>query len=155
NQVPLGAFRTWVKYIEKGAFPSTRRYFSVLRCNHCDAAPCVAICPTLALYRRDDGIVDFDGARCIGCKSCMQACPYDALYIDREPQPAAKCNYYAHRVEVRLEPACVIGCLEQAIVSGDLDDASGRIARLVATEQVQVRKPEQGTRPKVYYLGAE
>ena len=62
NQVPLGAFRTWVKYVEKGAFPHTRRYFSVLRCNHCDEAPCVTICPTVALYRRPDGVVDFDGA---------------------------------------------------------------------------------------------
>ena len=155
NQVPLGAFRTWVKYIEKGAFPHTRRFFSVLRCNHCDAAPCVAICPTVALYRRPDGIVDFDGERCIGCKSCMQACPYDALYIDPNTQTAAKCNYCAHRIEVGLEPACVIVCPEQAIVAGDLDDPSTRIARLVATEQVQVRKAEQGTRPKVYYLGAE
>jgi Fe-S-cluster-containing dehydrogenase component len=155
NQVPLGAFRTWVKYIEKGVFPDTRRYFSVLRCNHCDNAPCVTICPTVALYRRDDGIVDFDGDRCIGCKSCMQACPYDALYIDPSTQTAAKCNYCAHRVEVGLEPACVIVCPEQAIIAGDLDDPSSRIARLVATEQVQVRKAEQGTRPKVYYLGAE
>ena len=155
NHVPLGAFRTWVKYVEKGVFPTTRRYFSVLRCNHCDHAPCVAICPTVALYRRDDGIVDFDGARCIGCKSCMQACPYDALYIDPDTHTAAKCNYCAHRVEVGLEPACVIVCPEQAIIAGDLDDASTRIARLVATEQVQVRKAEQGTRPKVYYLGAE
>lgn len=155
NQVPLGVFRTWVKYVEKGTFPNTRRYFSVLRCNHCDDAPCVTICPTVALYRRDDGIVDFDGARCIGCKSCMQACPYDALYIDPSTQTAAKCNYCAHRIEVGLEPACVIVCPAQAIVAGDLDDPSAKIARLVAGEQVQVRKPEQGTRPKVYYLGAE
>jgi Fe-S-cluster-containing dehydrogenase component len=155
NGVPLGAFRTWVKYIEKGAFPDTRRYFSVLRCNHCDDAPCVTICPTVALYRRPDGIVDFDGDRCIGCKSCMQACPYDALYIDPNTQTAAKCHYCAHRVEVGLEPACVIVCPEQAIIAGDLDDPSTRIARLVATEQTQVRKPEQGTRPKVHYLGAD
>src|SRR5205814_7501179 len=74
NRVPLGAFRTWVKYVEKGTFPNTRRYFSVLRCNHCDNAPCVTICPTVALYRRPDGIVDFDGGRCVGCKGCMQAC---------------------------------------------------------------------------------
>jgi len=155
NRVPLGAFRTWVKYIERGAFPNTRRYFSVLRCNHCDAAPCVTICPTVALYRRDDGIVDFDGRRCIGCKSCMQACPYDALYIDPDTSTAAKCNYCAHRVEVGLEPACVIVCPERAIIAGDLDDPASPIATIVAREPVQVRKAEQGTRPKVFYLGAD
>jgi Fe-S-cluster-containing dehydrogenase component/formate-dependent nitrite reductase membrane component NrfD len=155
NQVPLGAFRTWVKYVEKGTFPHTRRYFSVLRCNHCDAAPCVTICPTVALYRRADGVVDFDGARCIGCKSCMQACPYDALYIDPSTNTAAKCNYCAHRLEVGLEPACVIVCPERAIIAGDLDCPSTEIARLVGREQTEVRKPEQGTRPKVYYIGAE
>jgi Fe-S-cluster-containing dehydrogenase component/formate-dependent nitrite reductase membrane component NrfD len=155
NRVPLGAFRTWVKYVERGTFPNTRRYFAVLRCNHCDNAPCVAICPTVALYRRPDGIVDFDGDRCIGCKSCMQACPYDALYLDPDTRTAAKCHYCAHRVEVGLEPACVIVCPEQAIIAGDLDDPASRIARLVATQQVQVRKPEQGTRPKVFYVGAD
>ena len=60
HDVPLGVNRTWVKYIERGEFPDTRRFFSVNRCNHCDDAPCVTICPTTALYRRDDGIVDFD-----------------------------------------------------------------------------------------------
>jgi Fe-S-cluster-containing dehydrogenase component/formate-dependent nitrite reductase membrane component NrfD len=155
NQVPLGTFRTWVKYVEKGSWPNTRRYFSVLRCNHCDDAPCVTICPTVALYRRADGIVDFDGARCIGCKSCMQGCPYDALYIDPNTNTAAKCHYCAHRLEVGLEPACVIVCPERAIIAGDLDDPRTEIARLVAREQVEVRKPEQGTRPQVYYVGAD
>jgi Fe-S-cluster-containing dehydrogenase component/formate-dependent nitrite reductase membrane component NrfD len=155
NRVPLGAFRTWVKYVERGRYPDTRRYFAVLRCNHCDDAPCVTICPTVALYRRPDGIVDFDDARCIGCKSCMQACPYDALYIDPATGTAAKCHYCAHRIEAGLEPACVIVCPEQAIIAGDLDEPTSTIARLVATEQVQVRKPEQGTRPKVFYVGAD
>src|SRR5499426_515742 len=155
NQVPLGVNRTWVKYIEKGTFPDTRRYFSVMRCNHCDNAPCVTICPTVALYRRPDGIVDFDRDRCIGCKSCMQACPYDALYIDPETRTAAKCHYCAHRIEVGLEPACVIVCPVQAIVPGDLDDPGSRIARLVASQQASVRKPEQGTQPKLFYLGAD
>jgi Fe-S-cluster-containing dehydrogenase component/formate-dependent nitrite reductase membrane component NrfD len=155
NGVPLGAFRTWVKYVEKGAYPDTRRYFAVLRCNHCDDAPCVTICPTVALYRRHDGIVDFDRDRCIGCKSCMQACPYDALYIDPATHTAAKCHFCAHRVEKGLEPACVIVCPERAILAGDLDDPASEVARVIAREQVLTRKPEQGTRPKLYYVGAE
>src|SRR5687768_8828917 len=85
----------------------------------------------------------------------MQACPYDALYIDPNTNTAAKCNYCAHRLEVGLEPACVVVCPEQAIIAGDLDCPSTTISRLVAREQVEVRKPEQGTRPKVYYIGAE
>ena len=136
NRVPLGSFRTWVKYVEKGTFPDTRRYFSVLRCNHCDDAPCVTICPTVALYRRSDGIVDFDSRRCIGCKSCMQACPYDALYIDPSTNTAAKCHYCAHRIEVGLEPACVVVCPERAIVAGDLDDPRTEIGRASCRERV-------------------
>jgi Fe-S-cluster-containing dehydrogenase component/formate-dependent nitrite reductase membrane component NrfD len=155
NRVPLGSFRTWVKYVEKGEFPHTRRHFAVLRCNHCDNAPCVTICPTVALYRRPDGIVDFDRDRCIGCKSCMQACPYDALYIDPDTHTAAKCHFCAHRVERQLEPACVIVCPERAILAGDLDDPASEVARVIAREHVVVRKPEQGTRPKLFYVGAD
>jgi len=155
HDVPLGVYRTWVKSIEKGAFPNTRRYFLVNRCNHCDDAPCVKICPTRALYKRHDGIVDFDARRCIGCKSCMQACPYDALYIDPASGTAAKCNYCAHRTERGLEPACVVVCPERAIIAGDLHDPSSELATIVAREPVRTRKPEQGTGPNVYYLGAE
>src|SRR5207253_9872695 len=96
-----------------------------------------------------------DGGGCIGCKACMQAWPYDALYIDPNTRTAAKCHYCAHRIEVGLEPACVIVCPEQAIVAGDLDDPESQIARLVARAPVQVRKADQGTRPKVFYLGAD
>ncbi len=155
HEVPLGVNRTWVKYIEKGAWPDTRRFFSVLRCNHCTDAPCVAICPTTALFKRDDGIVDFDTDLCIGCKSCMQACPYDALYIDPMENTAQKCNYCAHRVDVGLEPACVIVCPEQAIIAGDIDDPTTQIAQMVATEKLTVRAPEQGTGPNVFYKGVE
>lgn len=155
HDVPIGVNRTWVKYIEKGEFPNSRRYFLVNRCNHCDDAPCVTICPTKALFKRPDGIVDFDSNRCIGCKSCMQACPYDALYIDPYSHTAAKCNYCAHRTEVGLEPACVVVCPVHAIVAGDVHNPNSEIARIIAREPVRVRKPEQGTRPNVFYLGAE
>ena len=153
--MPVGVFRTWVKHVEKGTFPHTSRHFGVLRCNHCDAAPCIEICPTKALFRRDDGIVDFDNARCIGCKSCMQACPYDALYIDPYSNTAAKCNFCAHRIEEDLNPACVIVCPTQAIVAGDLNDSASNVSRIVAREKVSVRKPQKGTEPKVFYVGIE
>lgn len=152
HDVPIGVNRTWVKYIEKGEFPHTRRLFSVMRCNHCDDAPCVEICPVTALYKRADGIVDFDNRRCIGCKACMQACPYDALYIDPETHTAAKCNYCAHRVDIGLEPACVNVCPEHAIISGDLDNPLSEISQLLAREQVTARKVEKGTRPKLFYI---
>jgi Fe-S-cluster-containing dehydrogenase component/formate-dependent nitrite reductase membrane component NrfD len=155
NDVPLGGFRTWVKHIERGTFPDARRSFAVLRCNHCDDAPCIEICPTRALFRRDNGIVDFDAARCIGCKSCMQACPYDALYLNPVTNTAEKCHYCAHRVEQELQPACVVVCPTQAIVAGDLDDPESEIARRLAREPAAVRKPEKGTRPKTYYVGAD
>ncbi|MBI3328960.1 MAG: polysulfide reductase NrfD [Nitrospinae bacterium] len=155
NDVPIGAFRTWVKYIEKGRFPHTRRHFAVLRCNQCEHAPCMTICPTNALFRRENGIVDFDGNKCIGCKACMQGCPYDALYINPNTNTAEKCNFCAHRVEVGLKPACEIVCPERAIISGDLDDPNSEISRLVAQRNVQVRKPEQGTKPKVFYIEAD
>ena len=155
HDVPLGVNRTWVKYIEQGAWPDTSRSFSVMRCNHCTDAPCVSICPTGALFRRSDGIVDFDTSLCIGCKSCMQACPYDALYIDPDDGTAQKCNYCVHRVEVGLEPACVVVCPEGAIISGDLDDPTTPISQLLAAEQLDQRAPEQGTRPNLWYRGVD
>jgi Fe-S-cluster-containing dehydrogenase component/formate-dependent nitrite reductase membrane component NrfD len=155
NHVPLGKFRTWVKYVEKGTFPDVRRHFGVLRCNHCSNAPCVTICPVNALEKRRDGIVDLDRDACIGCKACMQACPYDALYLNEDSGSAEKCHFCAHRIEQRLEPACVVVCPERAIVAGDLDDPHSEIRRLVAREPVRVRKPEQGTKPKLFYLGAD
>ncbi|MEO1257533.1 MAG: 4Fe-4S dicluster domain-containing protein [Bacteroidota bacterium] len=155
HNVPVGVNRTWVKQVEKGVFPDTRRLFSVLRCNHCTDAPCVEICPTEALYYRNDGIVDFDKDRCIGCKSCMQACPYDALYIDPETHTAAKCNYCAHRIDVGLEPACVNVCPEHAIISGDMENPNTEIAELLARQQVSVRKYEKGTNPNLFYIDAD
>lgn len=155
NEVPLGDFRTWVKYTEVGSFPAVRRHFAVLRCNQCTAAPCVTICPVTALHKRPDGIVDLDKDVCIGCKACMQACPYDALYLNEDTGGAEKCHFCAHRVEQGLKPACEVVCPETAIVSGDLHDPQSPASRLLATVPgATVRRPEQGTGPNVFYLGA-
>ena len=155
HEVPIGVNRTWVKYIEKGSFPDTRRLFSVMRCNHCADAPCVEICPVESLFTRKDGIVDFDDRRCIGCKACTQACPYDAIYMHPDEHTSAKCNYCSHRVDIGLEPACVNVCPEHAIISGDMDNPMTEISRLLARETVSVRKGEKGTNPKLFYIDGD
>jgi Fe-S-cluster-containing dehydrogenase component/formate-dependent nitrite reductase membrane component NrfD len=152
NDVPLGVYRTWVKYVEKGEFPNSRRVFQVTRCNHCANPPCVRICPVTAMYQRHDGIVEFDPEVCIGCKACMQACPYDAIYIDPDTHSAAKCHYCSHRTDIGLEPACAVVCPTHSIIAGDLDDPRSEISLVLAREQVSVRKPEQGTSPNVFYV---
>jgi Fe-S-cluster-containing dehydrogenase component/formate-dependent nitrite reductase membrane component NrfD len=154
NEVPLSVTRTYVKSVDVGTFPQARRAFQVTRCNQCEDAPCVTACPTSAMYRRPDGIVDFDKRACIGCKACMAACPYDAIFINPEDHSAEKCNLCAHRLDVGLEPACVVVCPTQAIIVGDLADPDSEAARVVAREPVAVRRPEKGTRPKLFYRGA-
>ena len=155
HDVPLGVNRTWVKYIETGTFPNVARKFNVMRCNQCDDAPCMSICPTSALFRADNGVVDFQDNDCIGCKSCMNACPYDALYINPETNTAHKCNMCNHRLEVGLEPSCQIVCPTEAIKIGDLDDPNSEISKIIARDDVAVRSPEQNTKPKVFYRGAD
>jgi Fe-S-cluster-containing dehydrogenase component/formate-dependent nitrite reductase membrane component NrfD len=154
NDVPVGVFRTWVKNVEVGTFPEVKRHFAVLRCNHCEEPPCVEVCPVTAMYQRPDGLVDFDHDACIGCKACMQACPYDAIYMDPDSNTAAKCNFCSHRVDEGLLPACVVVCPEEALLFGDMEDPTSKVSRALEEHQVSVRRPEQGTRPHAFYIGA-
>lgn len=154
NDVPLGVTRTYVKSVDIGVFPQVRRSFQVTRCNQCEDPPCVAACPTAAMYQRADGIVDFDKRICIGCKACMAACPYDAIFINPEDHSAEKCNFCAHRLDVGLEPACVVICPTEAILVGDLGDPTSKVAQVVQRQPVNVRRPEKLTRPKLFYKGA-
>jgi Fe-S-cluster-containing dehydrogenase component/Ni/Fe-hydrogenase subunit HybB-like protein len=154
NVVPIGVTRTYVKHVDVGVFPQTRRAHQVTRCNQCAHAPCVAACPTAAMFKRADGIVDFDKSICIGCKACMAACPYDAIFINPEDHSAEKCNFCAHRIDVGLEPACVVVCPTQAILIGDMNDQSSYVAQIVNRQPVNVRRPEKETLPKLFYKGA-
>jgi Fe-S-cluster-containing dehydrogenase component len=154
NEVPLSVTRTYVKSVDVGTFPLARRAFQVTRCNQCDRAPCTTVCPTTAMYRRPDGIVDFDKSICIGCKACMAACPYDAIFINPDDHSAEKCNFCAHRIDMGLEPACVVVCPTEAILVGDLNDPASRVAQVAGREPVAVRRPEKDTQPKLFYKGA-
>jgi len=155
HQIPIGVNRCWVKTVEQGSFPRTQRFFFPVLCNQCDAAPCMHICPTRALFKRRDGIVDLDPAACIGCRACMVACPYDQLFIDPNTHTAEKCNFCANRVEQQLLPACVSVCPTECRIFGDLDDPASEVARVAQQHGVAVRKPEKGTMPKVFYLAAQ
>jgi len=154
NLVPLSVTRTYVKHVDVGVFPQARRAHQVTRCNQCAHAPCVTACPTTAMFKRADGIVDFDKSICIGCKACMAACPYDAIFINPEDHSAEKCNFCAHRIDVGLEPACVVVCPTQAILIGDLNDPQSYVGQIVNREPVSVRRPEKETLPKLFYKGA-
>lgn len=154
NLVALSINRTYVKQVEVGTYPRVSRQFQVTRCNQCDEPPCVPICPVTAMFRRSDGIVDFDRDLCIGCKACMAACPYDAIQISPDSHSAEKCNFCAHRIDQGLEPACVVVCPVEAIVVGNLNDSNSEVFQLIARKKADVRKPEKGTEPKVFYIGA-
>lgn len=154
HDVPLSVNRTYVKQVEVGVYPEVSRQFQITRCNQCDDAPCVPICPVTAMFKREDGIVDFDRDVCIGCKACIAACPYDAIYINPDVHSAEKCNFCAHRIDQGLEPACVIVCPVEAIVVGNLNDPNSEVLQLISRNKADVRKPEKGTNPKVFYVGA-
>ena len=154
NIVPISVTRTYVKHVDVGVFPQARRVHQVTRCNQCAHAPCVTACPTTAMFKRPDGIVDFDKSICIGCKACMAACPYDAIFINPEDHSAEKCNFCAHRIDMQLEPACVVVCPTQAILVGDMNDADSYVAQIINRDTVAVRRPEKETLPKLFYKGA-
>lgn len=153
--VPDGKYRTWVKEIEKGSYPEVIRHRLPRLCNHCDNAPCEKACPVQATYRGENGEILIDYNRCIGCKYCMAACPYDARFVNPVRKTAEKCTFCFHRTQAGLLPACVTTCVGGARVFGDLNDPNSLVSRLIANNPVQVLKPEMNTKPTVYYIGAD
>jgi len=156
NEVPLGVTRSWVEYTEKGVYPNVSRHFLPRLCNHCRHPQCVDVCPTGATYKRkQDGIVVVDSGLCIGCKYCVQACPYDARFLNPVTGFADKCDFCIHRVSKGLVPSCVNSCIGGARIFGDISDPSTEISRLLATNPTTVLRPGKGTEPNVYYIGAD
>ncbi len=141
-----------------------------LLCNHCENPPCAQVCPVRATYKREDGIVIVDHHRCIGCRYCMIACPYNARqfnFKDSEEWPnqdhpkrshgvAESCTLCAHRLDVGGTPACMEACQKAgngAISVGDLNDPGSNVSQLISNQSVKRIREDLGTEPKVYYIG--
>jgi dimethyl sulfoxide reductase iron-sulfur subunit len=179
NNVPEGMFYLRVLTIggdnidvPAGTFPDLSLAYQTTNCFHCDNPPCVKACPVQATYKQDNGLVAVDYDRCIGCRYCMVACPYDNRVFNwRDPvqDPAAdvapvgyveprhkgvveKCTFCDHRVAEGLEPRCVVVCPAGARTFGDLDDPDSEVSRLLRERASYVVFPEKGTEPSVHYL---
>ncbi len=155
QDVPLGFFKSWVMVSENGRYPKATRNFLPVLCNHCDDPPCVEACPTQATKQRKDGIVTQDEKTCIGCKYCIQACPYAVKYTDPRTKTAEKCDFCLHRVEQGMLPACVNTCNARARIFGDLNDPDSAISRLISSNPVQTLRPSMGSDPRVFYIGLD
>lgn len=141
-------------------------------CQHCDNAPCVKVCPVNATYTREDGIVEIDYEKCIGCRYCIAACPYNARSfnydkpvqmpaegtgnVPERPQGVVeKCTFCTHRVEEDIDPACVVACPADARIFGDLDDPKSTVSQYVDKYEPDQLLDELDVDPKTYYVRGE
>lgn len=155
----------------KGTYPELSRTYVPLACQHCENPACMKVCPTGATYKDEKGRVEIDYEKCIGCRMCMAACPYNARVFnwsdpDRDPDfkygygavperrrgVMEKCTLCKERCDDGLKPLCVECCPTSARVYGDLDDPESEISRLVATRNAYNLLEDEGTRPQVYYF---
>jgi tetrathionate reductase subunit B len=171
-------FRTWVEryHIEDGAmdhpivdspnggidgFPERypdgkgKTFFVPKMCNHCADSPCTQVCPVGATFQSPDGVVLIDKTYCLGCRYCVQACPYGCRYIDPRTNTADKCSLCYHRITKGLKTACVEVCPTGARQLADLKDPKDPVHEFLRTHQIQILKPQMATGAKVYYNGLD
>jgi Fe-S-cluster-containing dehydrogenase component len=152
NNVPIGYNRDWIVTESFGKFPDINMEIRTERCNHCSETPCVSCCPTGASHIHDvGGVVLVDHNKCIGCKACVEACPYDARFIHPDGY-ADKCTFCIHRVEKGENPACVDVCPTYCMHFGDLDDPNSEVSKLLNSRKYHVLIPDAGTQPNIFYL---
>lgn len=167
-----GVFWAFVLEKEEGKQPDVKRQFIPVLCNHCEKPLCEKVCPTRATHRDAKGIVLIDYDKCVGCKACISACPYNIrTYVKREefyfpntPIPygvnelrgiegvVQKCNLCADRLKNGQEPACVEVCPTSCRTFGDLENPESDVAKLKKTVKSFQLLPEMGTEPSVYYM---
>jgi tetrathionate reductase subunit B len=157
NRVPVGHFRATV-----GEFviddPKAPTVATLPRlCNHCEEPACVPVCPVHATFKAANGLVLVDSTKCLGCGFCVQACPYDARYLNPETGTADKCTFCLHRIEAGLLPACVENCVGGARIFGDLNDPGSLVRKTLDAhkDDVRVLAPEMQTKPNVYYINLD
>jgi molybdopterin-containing oxidoreductase family iron-sulfur binding subunit len=174
NGLGPGLFYSYVKIGETGVYPHARRTLETSLCNQCANPPCHRVCPVGATQIRPDGVVTVDGAKCIGCRYCMLACPYNvrvviptastgyydegltpyekARYPEHRRGTVEKCDFCAERLDEGRLPACAQTCPAKSRVFGDLDDPDSEAARLLLQHDYFVLQPDAGTEPNVYYI---
>lgn len=155
----------------EGTYPNLSRTYLPLACQHCENPACERVCPTGATYKDDKGRVEIDYDKCIGCRMCMAACPYNARTFNwnepvratgagygdaRVPERARgmmeKCTLCKERTDEGDEPMCVHCCPADARIFGDLDDPDSAVSRLRREQSAEVLLEEKGTRPQVFYV---
>ena len=156
NDVALGAFRNKVLTIgPNGKYPHVEMYFLPTMCQHCASPSCVRVCPTGASYKRsEDGAVQVDRDICIGCKSCMKACPYEARSVNRELRVADKCSLCAHLTGVGEKPLCVRICSGKSRIFGDVSDPESEVSVALknAGDENVYSLPDSENRPSSRYI---
>ena len=154
NDLPDGYARNWIYTGTSGSYPDLSLEVRSERCNHCEAAPCVAACPTGASHYGPGETVQVDPRKCTGCKACIAACPYGARFVDPRTGTVDKCTFCVHRLgeDGPGTTACQAVCPTESIHFGDLDDPDGELVRLLAHREWYTLLPEAGTRPRHFYL---
>lgn len=157
NNVPSYGWRTIILEREKRLATSTERIFMPVLCNQCNEPPCVRVCPTTATFKdKETGIVKMIDKRCIGCKTCMAACPYNARYFNEEIRAVDKCDFcWESRLSKGMkDTACVEACPAEVRIFGDLSDPESAVSKLVHRPEttVWVLRPETGALPNVFYM---
>jgi tetrathionate reductase subunit B len=161
NKVPMNHTRIWVKDLGvKGDFPNLKRSFVPFNCNHCENPPCTQVCVSGATYKDPDtGIVLVNQDACIGCGFCVDACPYDARYLDEKRGVVDKCNACVQRVEVGMQPACVATCVGGSRMFGDLNDAQSDVSQALknakTVQRIDYEKNGLDTEPNIYYINGD